>query len=101
MGRVVQGLGAKHGIGGCSREVGSVWRRLGASALALLLLTGPSLGQPQPTNTATISPPPPVPAVSGNPAATDFGITGTGWLGRALGLKDEWGVKLGGVWIAD
>lgn len=41
-----------------------------------------------------------VPAVSGNPAATDF-QTGTGWLGRALGLKDEWGVTLGGLWLAD
>ena len=40
-------------------------------------------------------------AVSGNPAATDFGIAGTGWLGRKLGLKDEWGVKLGGLWLAD
>jgi porin len=39
-------------------------------------------------------------AVSGNPAATDF-RTGTGWLGRALGLKDEWGITLGGLWLAD
>src|SRR5262245_46888804 len=41
------------------------------------------------------------PAVSGNPAATDYSIVGTGWLGRTLGLKDEWGVKLGGLWLAD
>jgi hypothetical protein len=34
-------------------------------------------------------------AVSGNPAATNFS-TGTGWLGRTLGLRDEWGVKLAG-----
>jgi porin len=40
-------------------------------------------------------------AISGNPAATDFGITGTGWLGRQLGLKPEWGITLGGVWLAD
>ena len=40
-------------------------------------------------------------AVSGNPAATDFGIVGTGWLGRTLGLKDEWGIRLGGLWLAD
>ena len=40
-------------------------------------------------------------AVSGNPAATDFSIVGTGWLGRTLGLKDEWGIKLGGLWLAD
>ena len=39
-------------------------------------------------------------AVSGNPAATTFS-TGTGWLGRQLGLRDEWGVTLGGVWLAD
>jgi len=39
-------------------------------------------------------------AVSGNPAATNFS-TGTGWLGRTLGLRDEWGVKLGGIWLAD
>lgn len=40
-------------------------------------------------------------SISGNPAATDFGITGTGWLGRTLGLKPEWGITLGGVWLAD
>ena len=41
------------------------------------------------------------PAVSGNPAATDYSIVGTGWLGRTLGLKDEWGIRLGGLWLAD
>lgn len=41
------------------------------------------------------------PAVSGNPSATDYSVVGTGWLGRQLGLKDEWGVKLGGLWLAD
>jgi porin len=40
------------------------------------------------------------PAVSGNPAATTHS-TGTGWLGRTLGLSDDWGVKLGGLWLAD
>jgi porin len=39
-------------------------------------------------------------AVSGNPAATTFS-TGTGWLGRTLGLRDEWGITLGGLWLAD
>ena len=39
-------------------------------------------------------------AVSGNPAGTDF-FPGTGWLGRTLGLKDEWGITLDGVWLAD
>src|ERR1700716_3319594 len=37
--------------------------------------------------------------VSGNPAATNFS-TGTGWLGRTLGLRDEWGITLGGLWLA-
>lgn len=41
-----------------------------------------------------------VSAVSGNPAATDF-MTGTGWLGRTLGLKEDWGIRLGGMWLAD
>ncbi|MFZ5779679.1 MAG: hypothetical protein ACOY4R_05670 [Pseudomonadota bacterium] len=40
-------------------------------------------------------------AVSGNPSATDYSVVGTGWLGRMLGLKDEWGVSLGGLWLAD
>jgi len=39
-------------------------------------------------------------AVSGNPAATDYAI-GIGWLGRTLGLRDDWGITLGGVWLAD
>ena len=41
------------------------------------------------------------PAISGNPSATDYSVVGTGWLGRELGLKDDWGVKLGGLWLAD
>ena len=60
-------------------------------------------------NAAAQSPSPPrtappaterVAAVSGNPAATNYS-TGTGWLGRTLGLRDEWGVTLGGLWLAD
>ena len=69
------------------------------SAMALPTLPGEALGQQDPA--AAAKPPEKVASVSGNPGATDFGITGTGWLGRTLGLKDEWGVKLGGVWIAD
>lgn len=42
----------------------------------------------------------PVAAVSGNPGATNFS-TGTGLLGHLLGLRDEWGVRLGGLWLAD
>jgi len=41
-----------------------------------------------------------VAAVSGNPGATNFS-TGTGLLGHLLGLRDEWGVRLGGLWLAD
>ena len=39
-------------------------------------------------------------AVSGNPAATTFNA-GTGWLGRALGIPENSGVTLGGVYLAD
>lgn len=39
-------------------------------------------------------------AISGNPAATTATL-GTGWLGRTLGLRDEWGIVLGGLWLAD
>jgi len=70
-------------------------------AVMLPTLAGEALGQQDPNTAANPKPPEKVTSVSGNPAATDFGITGTGWLGRTLGLKDEWGVKLGGVWLAD
>ena len=70
-------------------------------AVTLPTLAGEALGQQDPNTAANPKPPEKVTSVSGNPAATDFGITGTGWLGRTLGLKDEWGVKLGGVWLAD
>ena len=69
------------------------------SAMALPTLGGEALGQQD--FAANPKPPEKVVSISGNPAATDFGITGTGWLGRKLGLKDEWGVKLGGLWLAD
>ena len=52
---------------------------------------------PGPVSTSTTDQ---VAAVSGNPAATTFS-TGTGWLGRTLGLHDEWGITLGGLWLAD
>lgn len=60
-----------------------------------------AVAQTKPDAAAQASRPERVAAVSGNPAATDFGITGTGWLGRQLGLKDEWGITLGGLWLAD
>jgi len=59
------------------------------------------MAQQAPDTAAKPMPPEQVVSISGNPAATDFSISGTGWLGRTLGLKDEWGVKLGGLWIAD
>jgi porin len=62
----------------------------------LLVASGAAVAQSEPSKPATA----PVAAVSGNPAATTFS-TGTGWLGRTLGLRDEWGVKLGGLWLAD
>ena len=69
--------------------------------MALLAVTSGALAQQTPDAAANPKPPEKVAAISGNPAATDYGIAGTGWLGRQLGLKDEWGVKLGGVWLAD
>lgn len=51
-----------------------------------------------PDNPNTI--PEDVAAVSGNPATASFGA-GTGWLGRTMGLRPEWGVTLGGIWLAD
>jgi porin len=38
--------------------------------------------------------------ISGNPAAVNI-IAGTGALGRALGLSEESGVRLGGLWLGD
>jgi porin len=40
------------------------------------------------------------PAISSNPAAVNI-VAGTGRLGRLLGLRDYWGVRLGGVWVGD
>jgi len=69
--------------------------------MAFLAVASGALAQQTPDTAANPKPPEKVVSVSGNPAATDIGITGTGWLGRTLGLKDEWGVKLGGMWLAD
>lgn len=40
------------------------------------------------------------PAISSNPGAVNI-VTGTGLLGRFLGLPSETGVQLGGVWVGD
>ena len=58
------------------------------------------MAQPAPDKPAAPRPPEQVAAVSGNPAAVDYSV-GTGWIGHTLGLKDEWGVKLGALWLAD
>jgi porin len=70
-----------------------------AGLVAAVVVAGGATAQQAPPPAAS-TPPTPVPAVSGNPAATNY-FPGTGWLGRTLGLKDEWGVKLGGLWLAD
>ena len=62
----------------------------------LLVASGSAVAQNEPAKPDAA----PVAAVSGNPAATTFSI-GTGWLGRTLGLRDEWGIKIGGLWLAD
>jgi porin len=68
-----------------------IMTRRGLAALCgvWLLVAGGAAAQSAPTA-----------AISGNPAATNFS-TGTGALGRLLGLRDEWGVTLGGLWLAD
>jgi porin len=64
---------------------------LGAAfGVALFGTIGIAAGQTEPA----------VMAISGNPAATTF-LPGTGQLGRFLGLRDDWGLRLGGVWLAD
>jgi len=86
---------------GCKRgRVGPRFTSLTALTLfcfgGLLLLGGAVTAQ-------TVSPSPdatPTASVTGNPAATTF-ATGTGQLGRWLGLRDEWGLRLGGLWLAD
>ena len=81
------------------------FRSLRAAALgALCWLAGAATGVVRAdevtVSAAKSAAPAPVASVSGNPAATTFS-TGTGWLGRQLGLRDEWGITLGGIWLAD
>jgi porin len=80
------GRSSRRRFGGNGGWRSTIWA--GLSAIAVLASTGQAMAQASP-------------AVSGNPAATDYSIVGTGWLGHTLGLKDEWGVKLGGLWLAD
>ena len=62
--------------------------------MALSVLAGSAMAQTPETRDKYAS-------VSGNPAATDFSVAGTGWLGRRLAAVDERGIKLGGLWLAD
>jgi porin len=78
-------------------------RAAGSAALwaaSLALFAGLAQAQSPPDPAGTPNPPHKVASVSGNPAATSPS-TGTGWLGHTLGLRDEWGVRLGGIWLAD
>src|SRR5882757_489097 len=101
MGRVVQVLGQSMALGALAGRSGRSGRRRfgsdGGWPAALLSMMGAALlTAPAGRAMAQASP-----AVSGNPSATDYSVVGTGWLGRTLGLKDEWGIKLGGLWLAD
>lgn len=89
-------------------SIGGLLQLCGIRAASIAALCGTCLVAIAGT-TAAQSPPGPVSisnttehiaAVSGNPAATTYS-TGTGWLGRTLGLHDEWGITLGGLWLAD
>lgn len=79
-------------LGALLRGLGEFGRRSAVlsvlGALALSTMAGQAMAQASA-------------AISGNPSATDYSVVGTGWLGRTLGLKDEWGIKLGGLWLAD
>ncbi|SMF93827.1 porin [Methylomagnum ishizawai] len=39
-------------------------------------------------------------SISGNPGADNI-LTGTGWLGQQLGLAEDSGVRLGGLWVGN
>jgi carbohydrate-selective porin OprB len=66
----------------------------------LIALSGRAAAQDPLHSSTDLTIPESLSAVSGNPASTTF-ATGTGWLGRTMGLKDEWGITLGGLWLAD
>jgi porin len=68
--------------------------------VSLVAAAGTATAQSPINSTASANPAKDLAAISGNPADTEFS-TGTGWLGRTLGLREEWGVSLGGLWLAD
>src|SRR4051812_11133851 len=62
---------------------------------------GPGSGDPRsPSESGGGDQPPGSEPISSNPAAVDI-ITGTGALGRLLGLDRDSGIRLGGLWIGD
>lgn len=95
---------AVSGLSGVARQLRHATRRLCATGLGVLCwAVASTLGneaaaqQTEPKATPSEN----VYGVSGNPAGTDFSVVGTGALGRAIGLKDEWGIKFGGIYLAD
>lgn len=95
------GQSGRHRRGGGGGDRRSVWLGI-LCGVALFALAGQApRAQPAPDPAAQPKPPEKVVAISGNPASTNVGVVGTGWLGRTLGLRDEWGIKLGGMWLAD
>lgn len=82
--------------------IASFWLPLHRAVLCwLLLAAGGAAAQSEPDgSTAPPAAKPTAAAISGNPAATNFS-TGTGLIGHLLGLREEGGVKLGGLWLAD
>lgn len=80
-------------------DIRAAWRAAFIWSL-LVAAGGEAVAQSPPSSTAQPGTGGSIPAVTGNPAATTFS-TGTGWLGRTLGLRDEWGITLGGLWLAD
>jgi porin len=77
--------------GGCRSAAGRASARRLPAWLGALCASLAGAAAAEPASTAS---------VTGNPAATTFS-TGTGQLGRFLGLRDDSGLALGGVWLAD
>ena len=84
-----EGEDCRRGVASSDAALGMpVWLSVLFGVALLLAIGGTATAQP--LDKAALD------AISGNPAAVTY-TTGTG----LLGLKDEWGVRLGGVWLAD
>ncbi len=89
------------------RRIGRIGGRFGTAGMAMLCgMAIGGIGEDAAAQQDKPDPPKPlakheVYSVSGNPAGTDVSVVGTGQLGRALGLKDEWGITFGGIYLAD